>query len=176
MLFTGARASPGDRLLVQGAGGGVSTAVLLPARAAGLWVRVVTRDPAKAERATELGAHEAVMAGQRLPSDCDIVVDTVGRATWKASLVAAVPGGTVVLCGATSGFDAPTDLGRLFSRQLTVVGSTMGTRTELEDLIRFLLADGVRPLVDSVAPLASARDQFDRLIRGRVFGKLVVEP
>ncbi|GAA0824348.1 zinc-binding dehydrogenase [Streptosporangium amethystogenes subsp. fukuiense] len=176
MLFTKARARPGDRVLVQGAGGGVATAAILLARAAGLWVRVVTRDPAKADRAAELGAHEVVMSGTRLPSDCDVVLDTVGQATWKSSLGAVRPGGTVVLSGATTGFDAPTNLARLFSRQINVLGSTMGTRTELEDLIGFLVAGGVRPLVDSVAPLDSAGEQFSRLLSGQVFGKVVVEP
>ncbi|MGX4695417.1 zinc-binding dehydrogenase [Streptomyces sp. JNUCC 63] len=176
MIFTKGRARPGDQVLVHGAGGAVSTAALLLARAAGLRVRVVTRDPAKAVRASALGADEVVIAGERLPADCDIVIDTVGQDTWKSSLAAVVPGGTVVLCGATSGFSAPTNLARIFSRQITVTGSTMGTRTELEALIRFLLATGVRPLVDSQAPLAEARGTFTRLLSGQAFGKLVVRP
>jgi NADPH:quinone reductase-like Zn-dependent oxidoreductase len=176
MLFTKARARPGDLVLVQGAGGGVATAAVQLGVAAGLAMRVVTRDEGRAARARELGAQEVFLAGERLPADCDVVLDTVGQATWPASLAAVRPGGAVVLCGATTGFGAPTNLARLFSRQITVHGSTMGSLTELRELIRFLVTTGVRPLVDSVAPLESAPDLFHRLISGQAFGKLVVQP
>lgn len=176
MLFTRAQLRPGQRVLVQGAGGGVATAAVLLARAAGMHVTVTSRDPAKLERALELGAHAGVPSGERLRSRVDAVVETVGEATWSHSLKALEPGGVVVVVGATSGPNPPADLARVFYRQLRVIGSTMGTRRELEHLIRMLDATGVRPLIDDVLPLADAKDAFARMDQGDLFGKLVLIP
>ena len=174
MLFTMSGLQPGGRVLVQGAGGGVSTALVALARAAGYVVYVTSRDPAKRERAVGIGAHAAFEPGARLPERVDAVMETVGAATWDHSLKALEPGGTVVVAGATSGADPPADLRRVFFRQLRIVGSTMGTRAELVRLLRFLDATGVRPFVDSVRPLSEARGAFERLDRGESFGKLVL--
>ena len=174
MLFTMSGLKPGGRVLVQGAGGGVSTALIALARAAGYRVWVTSRDEAKRARAVELGAHEAFEAGARLPDRVDAVMETVGAATWDHSLKSLGPGGTVVVAGATSGSEPPADLKRVFFRQLRVVGSTMGTRGELDLLLRFLDTTGVRPVVDSVRPLAEARAAFERLAGGESFGKLVL--
>ena len=176
MLFTRAELRPGQRVLIQGAGGGVATAALLLARAAGLHVTVTSRDSDKLERAAALGAHHVAAAGDRLPDRVDAVVETVGEATWSHSLRALTPGGVVVVAGATSGPNPPADLARVFFRQLRVVGSTMGTRAELVQLIRMLQATGVRPPVDEVFPLADAPAAFGRMIDGEVFGKLVLRP
>ncbi len=176
MLFTQSGAKPGDRVLVQGAGGGVATAAIALARAAGMQVYATSRDEAKRARALELGAHEVFESGARLPAKVDAVIETVGKATWSHSMRALRPGGTLVVSGATSGPDPSADLNRLFFLQLRVVGSTMGTRTELEQLLRFLDATGVRPLVDEVFPLSAARDAFAKLATGDVFGKLVLTP
>jgi len=102
------------------------------------------------------------------------VLETVGEATWAHSLRALVPGGTVVVAGATSGPDPPADLARVFFRQLRVVGATMGTRFELADLVRMLDATGVRPLVDVTCPLSDAREAYARLLEGESFGKVVL--
>jgi NADPH:quinone reductase-like Zn-dependent oxidoreductase len=174
MLFTMSGLNPGGRVLVQGAGGGVSTALVALARAAGYRVWVTSRDEAKRARAVEYGAHEAFAPGTRLPDRVDAVMETVGAATWDHSLKSLVSGGTVVVAGATSGAEPPADLRRVFFRQLRVVGSTMGTRGELESLLRFLDVTGVRPAVDSVRPLAEARAAFERLAAGESFGKLVL--
>jgi NADPH:quinone reductase-like Zn-dependent oxidoreductase len=174
MLFTRGELRPGHRVLVQGAGGGVATAVILLARAAGLHVTVTSRDPAKLDRALELGAHAAVPSGQRLPGRVDAVMETVGEATWSHSLRALEPGGVVVVSGATSGPNPPADLARVFFRQLRVVGSTMGTRDELVRLTRFLDATGVRPLIDDVLPMERAPEAFARMVDGELFGKLVL--
>ena len=174
MLFTMSGLQPGGRVLVQGAGGGVSTALVMLARAAGYVVYVTSRDAAKRDRAVEIGAHAAFEAGARLPERVDAVMETVGAATWDHSLKSLEPGGTVVVAGATSGAEPPADLRRVFFRQLRIVGSTMGTRAELARLLRFLDATGVRPLVDSVRPLADAREAFERLLAGESFGKLVL--
>jgi len=174
MLFTQAGVSPGDRVLVQGAGGGVSTAAIALARAAGLIVWVTGRDATKRERALELGAHEVFEPGARLPARVDAVLETVGKATWSHSMKSLRPGGTLVVSGATTGADPSADLNRLFFLQLRVVGSTMGTRDELEAMLRLLTVSGVRPQVDEVVPLSEARRGFERLVTGDVVGKVVL--
>jgi NADPH:quinone reductase-like Zn-dependent oxidoreductase len=176
MLFTNAGVSPGDRVLIQGAGGGVSTAAIALARAAGLVVWVTGRDEAKRARALELGAHEVFEPGARLPARVDAVLETVGKATWSHSMKSLRPGGALVVSGATTGADPSADLNRLFFLQLKVIGSTMGTRDELAGLIRLCEATGVRPQVDEVISLADARRGFERLASGDVVGKLVLTP
>jgi NADPH:quinone reductase-like Zn-dependent oxidoreductase len=174
MLFTQSGLQPGDRVLIQGAGGGVSTALILLARAAGLQVWVTSRDDAKAQRALDLGAHAAFESGARLPQRVHAVMETVGEATWGHSLRSLEAGGTVVVSGATTGPNPPADLQRVFFRQLRIVGSTMGTRRELDALVRMLAATGVRPLIDETFPLADGARAYQRLAEGEVFGKLVL--
>lgn len=173
MLFTNAGVQPGGTVLVQGAGGGVATALVVLARAAGLRVWVTSRDEAKRERARQLGAHDAFPTGARLPDRVDAVLETVGEATWAHSLRALRPGGRIVVSGATSGANPPADLNRVFFLQLSVVGSTMGTRAELSRLAAFCVASGVRPLVDRVLPLTKAREGFAAMAAGELFGKVV---
>jgi NADPH:quinone reductase-like Zn-dependent oxidoreductase len=177
MLFTQSGARLGDTVLVQGAGGGVATAAVVLARHAGLRVWVTSRDEARGARAVDLGAHHAFPAGARLPERVDAVLDTVGAATWSHSINVLRPGGTLVLAGATSG-DQPAraELTKIFFKPLRVVGSTMGTRAELEACVGMLLATGVRPVIDRVLPLARATEGFAAMIAGTVFGKIVFEP
>jgi NADPH:quinone reductase-like Zn-dependent oxidoreductase len=165
--------APGGTLLVQGAGGGVATAAVALASAAGYRVWVTSRDEKKRQHALELGAHAAFEPGARLPERVDAVIETVGQATWAHSLRSLRPGGTVVVAGATSGPAPSADLTRVFFLQLRVVGSTMGTRDELVRLVRFLETSGVRPRVDTVLPLARAREGFERMEKGDLFGKVV---
>ncbi|GAB3598714.1 zinc-binding dehydrogenase [Angustibacter peucedani] len=173
MLFTRSDLAPGSTVLVQGAGGGVATALVALGAAAGYRMWVTARDEAKGARAVELGADRAFASGERLPERVDGVMETVGKATWAHSVRALKPGGVIVTCGATSG-DAPSaELSRVFFLQLRVVGSTMGTREELERLMRFCAVTGVRPLVDQVLPLEQAREGFARLLENDVFGKVV---
>jgi NADPH:quinone reductase-like Zn-dependent oxidoreductase len=174
MLFARTEIPPGSTVLVQGAGGGVATALIGLGRAAGLRVWVTSRSEAKRARALELGAHQAFESGARLPEKVDAVMETVGAATWSHSLRSLKPGGAVVICGATSGPNPDaTELNRLFFLQLRVLGSTMGTRAELERLTRFLVTTGVRPAIDSVLPLADAREGFARMVEGELVGKVV---
>jgi NADPH:quinone reductase-like Zn-dependent oxidoreductase len=173
MLFDRSGLQPGATVLVQGAGGGVATALILLGRAAGYRVWVTSRSEAKQERARQLGADQAFPAGVRLPERVDAVMETVGQATWAHSLRSLRPGGRIVVCGATSGPAPQADLNRVFFLQLTVVGSTMGTRDQLARLLRFCEQTGVRPLVDRVLPLAGARDGFAAMAAGDVFGKIV---
>ena len=174
MLFTQAGLKPGDRVLIQGAGGGVATAAVALARAAGYVVWATSRDPQRGERALALGAHAVFPTGARLPARVDAVIETVGEATWAHSMRALRPGGTLVVSGATTGAQPPADLNRLFFLQLRVIGSTMGTRRELEQLLSLCEATGTRPLIDEVLPLERAHDAFARLATGDVFGKLVL--
>ena len=173
MLFTNSGVAPGGTVLVQGAGGGVATALIVLGRAAGFRVWVTSRSEEKRAQAVELGAHQAFESGARLPDRVDAVMETVGAATWSHSLRALRPGGTLVVSGATSGADPSADLNRVFFLQLRVVGSTMGTRDELERLASFCDVTGVRPVIDTVLPLADARQGFERMASGDLFGKVV---
>jgi NADPH:quinone reductase-like Zn-dependent oxidoreductase len=177
MLFTASGLRPGDTVLVQGAGGGVATALVVLASHAGLRVWVTSRSEAKQQRARELGAHAAFATGARLPERVDAVMETVGAATWSHSINSLRPGGTVVISGATSG-DAPAkaELTKIFFKPLRVVGSTMGTRDELVALTRMLTTTGIRPVVDRVLPLADAAKGFEAMINGDLFGKIIFEP
>jgi NADPH:quinone reductase-like Zn-dependent oxidoreductase len=176
MLFVKAGVQPGDTVLIQGAGGGVASAAIVLGRAAGLRVWVTSRDAAKGEKAKELGAHEAFESGARLPERVDAVLETVGEATWKHSLRALKPGGTIVVSGSTSGPNPPADLQRVFFLQLNVVGSTMGTRDELAQLARLCETSGIRPQIDRELPLSEAPEGFAAMAAGDVFGKIVFTP
>jgi NADPH:quinone reductase-like Zn-dependent oxidoreductase len=174
MLFTQSGLRPGDTVLVQGAGGGVATALIRLGSAGGFRVWATSRQEDKQVRALELGAERAFASGTRLPERVDAVMETVGAATWSHSLRSLRPGGTVVISGATSGPNpSATELNRIFFLQLRVIGSTMGTRDELERLMRFCEVSGVRPVVDSVLPLERARDGFAKMASGDVVGKIV---
>jgi len=173
MLFTRGDIDPGMTVLVQGAGGGVATAAIVLASAAGARVWVTARSEEKRRQAVALGADGAFESGARLPERVDVVIETVGEATWAHSIRSLKPGGTVVVSGATSGAAPPAELSRVFFLQLSVVGSTMGTRDELERLIRFCVERELRPVIDRTLPLAQAREGFAALLDGSVVGKVV---
>jgi NADPH:quinone reductase-like Zn-dependent oxidoreductase len=174
MLYVQGGLKPGDSVLVQGAGGGVATALVALARAGGLRVFATSRDEQKRNRALELGAHEVFESGARLPQRVDAVMETVGKATWSHSVKSLRPGGTVVVSGTTSGADLDNaELTRVFFLQLRVIGSTMGTRSELASLAELLDVSGVRPVVDRVLPMEQARDGFAAMAEGDLFGKVV---
>jgi NADPH:quinone reductase-like Zn-dependent oxidoreductase len=174
MLFTRGELRAGETVLVQGAGGGVATAVITLARAAGLRVLATSRDEAKRARALEIGAHEVFESGARLPVKVDAVMETVGKATWSHSIRALRPGGRIVTSGTTSGPDLDdAELTRIFFLQLSVIGSTMGTRGELASLVALLDASGARPLIDRTIAMADAREGFAAMLGGEQFGKIV---
>jgi NADPH:quinone reductase-like Zn-dependent oxidoreductase len=173
MLFTRAGVVPGQTVLVQGAGGGVATALIVLGNAAGVRVWVTSRSEDKRREAVELGADGAFEQGQRLPERVDAVMETVGEATWAHSLRALKPGGVIVTSGATTGEAPPAELRRVYFLQLSVIGSTMGTRDELERLARLCVTKGVRPVIDKTLALADARQGFETMLAGDVRGKIV---
>jgi len=173
MLFDRAPIGPGATVLVQGAGGGVATALILLGRAAGYRIWVTSRSEEKRSRALSLGADRAFETGARLPERVDAVMETVGEASWAHSLRALRPGGVIVVSGATSGAVPPADLNRVFFLQLSVIGSTMGTRSELSRLLTLCEQTGVRPLIDRTMPLTEAKAGFEAMLAGELFGKVV---
>jgi NADPH:quinone reductase-like Zn-dependent oxidoreductase len=174
MLFTQSGLQPGDSVLVQGAGGGVATALISLARAAGFRVYATSRDEDKRARALEIGAHEVVETGERLPARVDAVMETIGAATWSHSIKSMRPGGTLVVSGATSGDASPAELTRIFFQQMRVHGSTMGTREELNRLVQFMDVTGIRPLIDRELPMDQAAEGLQSVADGDVFGKIVL--
>jgi D-arabinose 1-dehydrogenase-like Zn-dependent alcohol dehydrogenase len=151
----------------------VATALILLGRAAGYRIWVTSRSEEKRSRALSLGADMAFESGARLPERVDAVMETVGQATWSHSLRALKPGGVIVVSGATSGAVPPADLNRVFFLQLSVIGSTMGTRGELSRLLTFCEQTGVRPLIDRTMALSEAKAGFEAMIAGDLFGKVV---
>ncbi|HUY57874.1 MAG TPA: zinc-binding dehydrogenase [Candidatus Micrarchaeaceae archaeon] len=183
MLFTKAALRPGETVLIQGAGGGLSTAAEALALAGGLRVIVSSRDPVKRSAALARGVHFAIATGKEAVGEVlgltsgegvHAVIESVGEATWATTLRALRRGGAVVVAGATTGADPPADLRRVFWRQLRILGSTMGTRAEFSALLDTVRATGVRPLIDQSYPLAEAREALRQLESGAVTGKLVL--
>lgn len=174
MVFTKARLQAGQTVLVQGAGGGVSTAVIALAKAAGASVVVASRTADKRRRALEAGADAALPTGERVPELVDAVVESVGSATFEHSVTSAKAGGAIVVCGASTGFTARLNLARLFAREITVHGSTMGTPEEFAEMAAFVARHRIRPAVDSTVPLGDVRAAARRMLDGSAFGKLCV--
>ncbi len=176
MLFGRGELRPGQRVLVQGAGGGVATALIALASAAGVEVTATSRSDERLERSRELGAATLVRSGERVPARVDAVMETVGEATWAHSLRSLRPGGRIVVSGSTTGPNPPSELQRVFIREIDVRGSSMGSLAELEELIRMMALTGTRPVIDSVRPLSDAAGAFERMRSGEEWGKLVVAP
>jgi len=182
MLFTKARLRPGMSILVQGASGGVATAAILLARRAGITVYATSRDEAKRRTAEQLGA-TATFA----PNDAaakailgasgggvDAVVETVGEPTWDLSLRAVRAGGTVAVAGATAGANPPAQLARIFWRHITIAGTSMGTREELQRLVDLCALGELEPLIGATFDLADVALAFRELANGEVTGKIVI--
>ncbi len=185
MLVTRAAVRPGETVLIWGIGGGVALAALGIAKRLGAVVVVTSSSDAKLARARSLGADIALNhAGVDVPRELrrllggrgvDVVVDSVGEATWEKSLRALGPGGRLVTCGATSGPRVSSDVRRLFWYHQTVMGSTMGNAREFAAIVRLLGSGALRPVVDGVTPLADVRAALERMAAGGQFGKQVLE-
>jgi NADPH:quinone reductase-like Zn-dependent oxidoreductase len=174
MLAGPGRVDAAGSVLVQGAGGGVATAAVVLAAALGKRVYATSRDTTKRDRITELGA-TAYEPGARLPERVDVVIETVGAATFEHSMKCSAPGARIVVCGATSGHLATVDLRRVFAMQLQILGSSMGTPADFADLLALCVERGIRPVVDSTYAFAKTADAFARLASGDVFGKVVID-
>lgn len=174
MLFTRGGVRAGSRVLVQGGNGGVASAAISLAAAAGARVYATARTQAKRDFALACGAAQVFEPGARLPERVDTVIETIGEATWSHSLKALRPGGAIVVAGATSGALPQADLMRVFYQQLSVIGSTGSTRSEFEALLRTLDATGVRPSYETVG-FDEIPSAYERLLAGDITGKIVVE-
>lgn len=174
MLFTKSGLRPGQTMLVQGASGGVSTALIQLGRAAGMRVWVTGSSEEKRALASELGAHAVFETGARLPERVDAVMESVGQATWSHSVRSLVPGGVIVTCGATTGDATAAELTRIFFLQMRVVGSTMGTRQELADLLAFCDNAGIRPRIGRTAAMTEAAAALGAMLAGDTAGKIVL--
>jgi zinc-binding alcohol dehydrogenase/oxidoreductase len=184
MLVTKARLEAGEWVLIWGIGSGVATACLAITQALGGRALVTSSSDQKLERARELGADATVnhasgdvRAEVKRVTDgrgVDVVVEHVGEATWATSLAAVRPGGRVAVCGATSGPNPPAALHRIWWKQLTVFGSTMGTRADFEAAYELVASGRARPVIDAVFPLSAAREAHERLEAGEQLGKIVL--
>jgi NADPH:quinone reductase-like Zn-dependent oxidoreductase len=185
MLFTRARLLPGEVVLIHGIGGGVATSALVLAAAAGARAIVTSGSAGKLARARDLGAWETIdykaggepvgKAALRLTGGrgVDVVVETAGKATWGDSVAACRKGGRIVTCGATTG-DAPALIHAIFWKQLSVLGSSMGSREDMRQVVALAHQGGIRPVVDRVFPFAEAIEALRRMERGEQMGKIVL--
>jgi NADPH:quinone reductase-like Zn-dependent oxidoreductase len=184
MLVTRAGLREGEWVLAWGVGGGVSTAALAIAKALGAHVLVTSSNEVKLERARELGADATVnhatgdvKAAVQEATDghgIDVVVESVGEATWATSLQVAAPGGRITVCGATSGPNPPAALHRIWWKQLSILGSTMGTGEDFAGAYELVASGRALPVVDSVLPLEEIRAAHERLEAGEQLGKIVL--
>jgi NADPH:quinone reductase-like Zn-dependent oxidoreductase len=174
MLTSSGRVDEAESVLVQGAGGGVATAAVVLANALGKRVYATSREAWKRERIAELGA-TALENGARLPERVDVVIESVGAPTFDHSMKSSKPGARIVVCGATAGHQATVDLRRVFAMRLEILGSTMGTASELAALLDLVVSKGIRPVIDSTYGFTAVADAFARLNSGEVFGKVAID-
>ncbi|QTJ68616.1 zinc-binding dehydrogenase [Rhodococcus sp. ZPP] len=176
MLFSRAHVSAGDLVLIQGASGGLSTALIMLASAVGARVWATGRTDDKRAFATKIGAEATFEFGARLPERVDYVMDSVGAATWNHSLKCLRAGGTMVVPGATSGYEATINLSLIFAKQLAILGSSMGSASELADLVKLCVDREIHPPIHATFPLREASTAFQAMQNGVAMGKLLLLP
>jgi NADPH:quinone reductase-like Zn-dependent oxidoreductase len=184
MLVSRAQLQPGEDVLVLAAGSGVGSAAIQVAKFFGARVIATAGSDEKLAKAKEIGADEVIHHGimpiakevKRLTNNrgVDVVVEHVGVATWENSVKSLAPGGRLVTCGATTGYDAKLDLRFLFTRQLSIMGSYMGTKDELRTLLKLVAQGRLKPTVDKVFDLSDCMAAHNYLEKGRQFGKVVL--
>jgi len=172
-LFIKSRIRPGQTLLVQGASGGMCTALIQMAHAAGVETWVTSRTPEGRALAEKLGARRTFGLNEKLPRRVDVVVDNIGKATWEHSLQSVRAGGTVVTVGVTTGNDPSANLLRLVSEKITVMGSIMGTLQEMHNMIRLVIDAGIKPEIGAVMPMEEPKEAIRAMVEGRTHGKTV---
>ena len=172
-IFTKSNLRPGQTLLVQGASGGMSTALIQLGRAAGLEIWATSRSPNGRELAERLGAHRTFGANEALPGKVQAVVDNIGQASWEHSLASLARGGSVIVTGGTTGFDVRVPLLPLISDQITICGSIMGTLQDMKDMIAFIAGAGIVPEIGTVLPMERSEEAFRAMWEGRTRGKTV---
>jgi len=185
MLMTRARLMAGESVLIHGIGGGVALAALAIAKRVGATVFVTSGSDDKLSRARELGADRTInytagdvvreVRAETAKRGVDVVVETVGQATWMTSLRCAARGGRIVTCGATTGPSPSEELRLVFWNQLSILGSTMGSRADWQAMVRAVEEWQLRPVVDTVLPLERGREGYERMAGGGQFGKIVVD-
>jgi NADPH:quinone reductase-like Zn-dependent oxidoreductase len=186
MLITRAELKAGQEVLVLAAGSGIGSAAIQIAKLAGAWVVAAAGRDEKLAKAKALGADEVINYGREDFSNkireftggkgVDVVFEHVGPETWEKSLTSLAKNGKLVTCGATSGPEARTDLRYIFSRQLSILGSMMGTRSELLEVTKLMEIGKLKPVIDSVFPLKEARKAQERMLERNNFGKLILVP
>jgi len=173
-LFTKSGLRPGDTLLVQGASGGMATALIQLGRAAGFEVWATSRSAEGRELAERLGAHRTFSPSDKLPRKTQAVVDNVGAQSWEQSIASVARGGTVVITGRTTGGEVKLSLLPIIADQITVCGSIMGTLQDMKNMIDFLAGSGIKPEVGCVLPMERAEEAFRAMWDGETHGKTVL--
>jgi len=186
MLMTRAQLKPGQTVLIHGIGGGVALSALQLAKLTGAEVVVTSSSDEKLIRARKIGADYTINYSKvddvaqcvrdvTSGRGVDIIIDTVGAATWHIDFSAVRRGGKIVLCGVTSGPQAPTNLQMLYWNQLTILGSTMGSDEDFRQMLKAVTAAKLKPVIDSVIPLADVKDAMGKMEEGKQFGKIVLK-
>tara|TARA_R110002124_G_scaffold196802_1_gene363875 strand:+ start:102 stop:1073 length:972 start_codon:yes stop_codon:yes gene_type:complete len=172
-LFTKSGLRAGETVLIQGASGGMATALIQLGQAAGFEVWATSRSAEGRAQAEELGAHRTFANNQPLPRRVRAVIDNIGVDSWAHSLSSLARGGTLVTVGGTTGFDVPLNLLPVTADQLTITGSIMGTREDMADMIQLIARAGIQPKIGSVLPMENALEGFRRMWAGNGYGKTV---
>jgi NADPH:quinone reductase-like Zn-dependent oxidoreductase len=172
-LFTKSGLRPGETLLVQGASGGMATALIQLGRAAGFEVWATSRSTEGRELAERLGAHRTFSPGDKLPRKAQAVVNNVGAQSWEQSLTSLAPGGTLVVTGLTTGGEVTLPLLPVVANQITVRGSIMGTLQDMKNMIAFIAGSGIKPEIGRVLPMERAEEAFQAMWHGKTHGKTV---
>ena len=172
-LFTRSALRPGETLLVQGASGGMATALIQLGRAAGFEVWVTSRSEEGRKLAQRIGAHRTFASNEVLPRKVQAVVDNIGPATWAHSIASLARGGTIVVTGGISGLEVPINIIPMLSEQFTIAGSIMGTLSDMKNLIHFVAKAGINPEIGQILPMEEAQEGFHAMCAGKVRGKTV---
>jgi len=173
-LFTKSNLKPGETLLVQGASGGMSTALVQLGRAAGFEVWVTSRSATGRDLAERLGAHRTFGCNEALPRNVQAVIDNIGPASWEHSMASVARGGTIVITGLTTGPEVKLALLPMLGDQITLCGSIMGTLLDMKRMITFIISAGIKPEIGEVIPMERAREAFRKMWQGETLGKTVL--